>query len=190
MSTVNPNYLMNPFLLAQVHNHAYALKARYSKLLAFRMDFFYLKDSALFWQRTDDYSLCDMWRLAEMAMEFNDVIGYAWVMEYTALHGIHFHAVFYLNGHQHQNYFPTAQNIIQHWQTITRGQGYIHDCGRDTTQYPRQGQGRLDHTQTRRFNSLLYTLSYLAKEDQKHGVYCCRVSRVEPPSGRGRPRRQ
>ena len=111
-------------------------------------------------------------------------------MEYTVDHGIHFHAVFYLNGHQHQNYFPTAQRITQHWQTITRGQGFVYDCGRDTTRYPRQGQGQLDHTQTSRFNSFLYAVSYLAKEEQKDGVYCCRVSRVEPPSGRGRPRQR
>ncbi|AWH87904.1 YagK/YfjJ domain-containing protein [Limnobaculum parvum] len=190
MSIVNPNYQMNPFLLAQLHNHANALQARYSKLLAFRMDFSYLKDSPLFLQRTNDYSLCDMWRLAEMAMEFNDVIGYAWVMEYTSQHGIHFHAVFYLNGHRHQNYFPTAQGITHHWQDITRNQGVVYDCSRNTAGYSRQGQGRLNYTNRESSEALLYAISYLAKEDQKQGVYCYQVSWIGPHSGRGRPRKQ
>lgn len=188
MSNINNKYTMNPFLLTHISEHLENLRARYSKILAFRIDFFYLKDSSLFLQRKNDYSCGDMYRLAEWSIDFMDIIGYVWVMEYTEEHGIHYHAIFYANGHQHQNYFPLAQRIEQHWGIMTHQQGRIYDCSREAHSYIREGMGIHNHVNTEKYSNLLYALSYLAKEEQKRGLYCYGVSHVEQPSGRGRPR--
>ncbi|QRN34666.1 hypothetical protein [Pectobacterium brasiliense] len=48
----------------------------------------------------------------------------------------------------------------------------------------------MDYHQTHRFDALYYTLSYLAKEEQKDGLYCYGLNHVPAPDGKGRPRVQ
>ena len=188
MSNINPNYIINPTLFAFLVNHSESMRGRYSKLLAFRMDFFYLKGSQRFNDRTNDYSCCDMYRLAEWSLYFADIIGYSWVMEHTQTHGTHFHAMFYINGQQHQNYFPFSQELTQQWQVITRYQGSSHDCNRSLANYPVNGQGQFHYANDKRQAELEYAISYMAKEEQKERGFEYGLSHILPPSGRGRPR--
>lgn len=190
MSKYNARYPFNPVLLSHLFSHAEALRGKYSRLLTFRMDFFYLKGSPLFEQRINDWSCRDMYMLAERLIDTSDIVGYSWVMERTEQHGVHYHAMFYLNGHTHQKYYPTAQDALQRWQCLTQGQGYGHICEQAKNHYSIHGQGRMDYHQTHRFDALNYTLSYLAKEEQKDGLYCYGLSHVPAPDGRGRSRAQ
>lgn len=190
MSNVNTNYALNPVLLSHLFSHAEALRGTYSRLLTFRMDFFYLKRTPLFEQRINDWSCRDMYMLAERLIDTSNIVGYSWVMERTAQHGIHFHAMFYLNGHLHQKYYPTAQDALQLWSCLTLGQGYAHICDPGNNNYPVNGQGKFNYHHEQRFNELYYTLSYLAKEEQKEGLYCYGLSDVPEPDGRGRPRKE
>lgn len=189
MKNINPHYTINAPLFYQLMQHTENLRQKHAKLLAFRMDFFYLKHSSLFLQRHNDWSCCDMYRLAERLLDVSDVIGYCWVMEYTPEHGIHFHAMFYLNGQKHQKYYPTMEHITALWQQITRMQGWVHDCCRGGNHYPVKGQGKFTYSDVSRFDALMYALSYLAKEDQKQNLYCYGLSDVAPLDGRGRPRK-
>ena len=189
MSKYNVRYPLNPVLLSHLFSHAEALRAKYSRLLTFRMDFFYLKGSPLFEQRINDWSCRDMYMLAERLIDTSDIVGYSWVMERTEQHGVHYHAMFYLNGHLHQKYYPTAQDVLQLWSYITQGMGYAHICDPSNNNYPVNGQGIFNYHHEHRFEELYYTLSYLAKEDQKEGLYCYGLSDVPEPDGRGRPRK-
>lgn len=190
MSSVNGKDPVNPVLLSHLHSHAESLRNKYARLLTFRMDFFYMKGTSLFEQRINDWSFRDMYMLSERLIDTSDIVGYSWVMERTELHGIHYHAMFYLNGHLHQKYYPIAQDVLQLWLYMTLGQGYVHICDPSANNYPVNGQGKFNYQNDHRFNELLYTLSYLAKEEQKEGFYCYGLSEVSEPNGRGRPRKE
>ncbi|EHC84504.1 hypothetical protein LTSEUGA_6009 [Salmonella enterica subsp. enterica serovar Uganda str. R8-3404] len=46
----------------------------------------------------------------------------------------------------------------------------------------------MNYGDTEAIDNLRYIISYLAKEEQKHGHYHYGASEVPPPSGLGRPR--
>ena len=46
----------------------------------------------------------------------------------------------------------------------------------------------VNYDDTEAIDNLRYIISYLAKEEQKHGHYHYGASEVPPPSGLGRPR--
>ncbi|MEX5657614.1 hypothetical protein AAAA50_22480, partial [Escherichia coli] len=77
----NPGYEMDPQLLTHFNQHLDSLFGVYSKLLPFRMDFAYRKNT-LSYRCACRYAMC-----AEMLQLINEVgeklVGYAWVMEYT-----------------------------------------------------------------------------------------------------------
>ena len=77
----NPGYEMDPQLLTHFNQHLDSLFGIYSKLLPFRMDFAYRKNT-LSYRCACRYAMC-----AEILRLINEVgeklVGYAWVMEYT-----------------------------------------------------------------------------------------------------------
>ncbi|MGV8776588.1 hypothetical protein, partial [Pseudomonas aeruginosa] len=85
----NPGYEMDPQLLTHFNQHLDSLFGVYSKLLPFRMDFAYRKNT-LSYRCACRYAMC-----AEMLQLINEVgeklVGYAWVMEYTERKGLHIH---------------------------------------------------------------------------------------------------
>ncbi|MCB5298792.1 rolling circle replication-associated protein [Yersinia intermedia] len=184
------SYNHEPHLLALLKIHYKSLRARYSKLLTFRLDFSYLKDSPLFQQRSNDYLSCDIRRLTQWASDNTSLVGYFWVMEYTQDSGIHFHCVFYANGHQVQRYYAIAQELVNQWAIITQYQGKHHDCSLGKNNYHVRGQGIFNYQDDAGFNGLDTALSYLAKTDQKEIGINFGMSIIEPPSGRGRPRKK
>lgn len=192
MIMTNPNYQINPYLMSSLVNHLNQLTDKYSKLLPIRLDFSYQVGSPIGLQRNNDYSACDIRRLLELLVEQEEIAGYAWVMEYTELHGIHFHTVLYLNGQLQRNYYPLYEKANQLWQEVTYGQGNVHDCNRNKASYEVRGLNLLDYYNDARMNDFVYALSYLAKEEQKEFVtreqFSFGLSEVPLPSGRGRPR--
>ncbi|MCP5699984.1 inovirus Gp2 family protein, partial [Klebsiella pneumoniae] len=76
---------------------------RYSDIIPLRMDFAYKTTSRRYADRYRDRWDMDMYRLAERVMSAGVVIGYVWVMEFTYRHGLHFHAMFYLDGQRKRN---------------------------------------------------------------------------------------
>ncbi len=89
----NPGYEMDPQLLTHFNQHLDSLFGIYSKLLPFRMDFAYRKNT-LSYRCACRYAMC-----AEILRLINEVgeklVGYAWVMEYTERKGLHIHFVGY-----------------------------------------------------------------------------------------------
>lgn len=117
------------------------------------------------------------------------VIGYAWVMEFTYNHGLHFHAVFYLNGQKKRNSYSSARYIADEWREITSGDGIFDNC--QSKKYHRvNGRRNIHHLDHEGYKNLAFILSYLAKEEQKDTLdeHVCWLSDIPERSRRGRPR--
>lgn len=187
-----PSYTIDPYLQARLTQHAEALSERYSRLIPFRMDFSFLNGTALSRIRRDDYSAREMYLLAEYALQQLDgIVGYAWVQEFTPRHGIHYHAVFYLNGLHHRVPQKFIYALVDYWRHYTGGDGWFHDCTKDRKRYPVDGQRVLHYADPEQRKALARMLGYLAKTEQKdYSCYCFGLSDVPEPSRRGRPRKQ
>ncbi len=93
MYNANPNYEMNVAILKDVNEHMEGLFQRFSKLLPFRIDFAYRKDTPSF-GHSCKHSMCmEIYRL--LCETQTMLAGYYWVMEYTPDKGLHIHFVGY-----------------------------------------------------------------------------------------------
>ncbi len=89
MYNANPNYEMNFTILKDVNEHMEGLFQRFSKLLPFRIDFAYRKDTPSF-GHSCKHSMCiEIYRLLSETQTM--LAGYYWVMEYTPDKGLHIH---------------------------------------------------------------------------------------------------
>ncbi|GAA5107516.1 inovirus-type Gp2 protein [Orbus sasakiae] len=190
----NENYQIAPYLMGVLKNHLNQLSNKYSKLLPIRLDFSYRSHSPRWHQRNNDYSTCDICKLMEYLISNGTIVGYAWVVEYTQQHGIHFHTVLYLNAQLQRSYYPIYQKAEEYWDFITLNQGNVHDCNRNKANYTVKGLKPLDYHNDKQRSNFNYAISYLAKQEQKEIFGDMRgvlgVSYVPEPSGRGRPRMQ
>lgn len=101
MYNANPNYEMDFMILKDVNEHMEGLFQRFSKLLPFRIDFAYRKDTPSF-GHSCRHSMCiEMHRLLSETQTM--LAGYYWVMEYTSNKGLHIHFIGYLDGQRHNN---------------------------------------------------------------------------------------
>lgn len=89
------SYTPNWFFTALLDNHINQLVARYSRLRALRMDFFYRKDTPDFLQPDHRWLELQLRMLLEQVEQFENIVGFFWVIEWTADHGFHAHAVFW-----------------------------------------------------------------------------------------------
>ncbi len=88
MYNANPNYEMNFTILKDVNKHMEGMFQRFSKLLPFRIDFAYRKDTPSF-GHSCKHSMCiEMQRLLSETQTI--LAGYYWVMEYTQNKGFIF----------------------------------------------------------------------------------------------------
>ncbi|MDN8559128.1 inovirus-type Gp2 protein [Citrobacter werkmanii] len=186
------SYTPDPYLLALFSAHAEDLQQSYSRLKPFRMDFFFKANSELYWQRRDDWSCYEMHRLAEYAMQALDgLVGYTWVQEFTPRHGIHFHAVFYLNAQRIRMPNQFVYALTDWWQYFTRGQGWDHDCSTRQSYHVFDGQRVVQYDAPEQLKQLKRVLGYLAKTEQKdYRCYSFGLSDIPQPDGRGRPRKR
>lgn len=96
MYNANPNYEMDFMILKDVNEHMEGLFQRFSKLLPFRIDFAYRKDTPSF-GHSCKHSMCmEIYRL--LCETQSMLAGYYWVMEYTPDKGLHIHFVGYPMG--------------------------------------------------------------------------------------------
>lgn len=124
MYNANPNYEMNFAILKDVNEHMEGLFQRFSKLLPFRIDFAYRKDTPSF-GHSCKHSMCmEIYRLLSETQTM--LAGYYWVMEYTPDKGLHIHFVGYLDGQRHKNSYQISRQLGDIWRRITEGEGYFH----------------------------------------------------------------
>ena len=181
----NPGYEMDPQLLTHFNQHLDSLFGVYSKLLPFRMDFAYRKNTFSY-GCVCRYAMC-----AEMLQLINEVgdklVGYAWVMEYTERKGLHIHFVGYLNGQIHRSSYLVSRLMGDIWRRVTEGNGYYHWC-RFNKNYPVNINHVIHYSDHKAVNALRYAISYLAKREQKECGIILKCSGLPEKSNRGRPR--
>lgn len=177
----NPGYEMDPQLLTHFNQHLDSLFGVYSKLLPFRMDFAYRKNT-LSYRCACRYAMC-----AEILRLINEVgeklVGYAWVMEYTERKGLHIHFVGYLNGQSHRSSYLVSRLMGDIWRRVTGGDGYYHWC-RFNKNYPVNINHVIHYSDHKAVNALRYALSYLAKREQKECGIILKCSGLPEKSNR------
>lgn len=180
MYNANPNYEMDFMILKDVNEHMEGLFQRFSKLLPFRIDFAYRKDTPSF-GHSCRHSMCiEMHRLLSETQTM--LAGYYWVMEYTSNKGLHIHFIGYG--------WATSQQILsdiratgRYLRRITEGEGYFHLC-RAKDKYPVRIDHVIHYSDKSAVDDLRYALSYLAKQDQKeHGIILRRSRLPEKATG-------
>ncbi len=120
------SYTPNWFFTALLDNHINQLVARYSCLRALRMDFFYRKDMPDFLQPAHRWLELQLRMLLEQVEQFENIVGFFWVIEWTADHGFHAHAVFWIDRQRVKKIYPFAERITECWRSITHNSGSVH----------------------------------------------------------------
>ncbi|STJ83056.1 Protein of uncharacterised function (DUF3296) [Escherichia coli] len=122
------SYTPNWFFTALLDNHINQMMARYSCLRALRMDFFYRKDTPDFLQPDHRWLELQLRMLLEQVEQFENIVGFFWVIEWTADHGFHAHAVFWIDRQRVKKIYPFAERITECWRSITHNSGSAHRC--------------------------------------------------------------
>ncbi|MEI7377864.1 rolling circle replication-associated protein [Dickeya chrysanthemi] len=176
------------FLLNLINHQINQIMECHSKVLAFRMDFDYLRGSGRFIRNSLDEIQRDIRNLTQEVMNTPGVLGYFWVIEWTVQGAIHVHAIFYLNGQKHQKSFPFIRQIGELWQKITSNEGKYEYC--KPKDYHKDNINRLvNYSNKDEVDSLRRIASYLAKESQKNSYLVWGYNEVPEPARQGRPRR-
>lgn len=183
----NTRYDINWFLYSLINSHLNDMLHRYSRVLGVRIDLFYIKSTSRFRQSTYRTIESDVRKLMTKTESCSFVTGYFWVIERTPDHGFHAHVIFYLDGHHTQKPFPLVQRVSEFWRDITNAEGY-YDWSNYKKNYQADINRKINHSDIKSINELRYIISYLAKEEQKNGMYIWGSNEVPPPSGLGRPR--
>jgi hypothetical protein len=178
---------MNWFLLSLLNDHLNQLMNRYSRIQALRLDLFYQKGTERFKRHSWNETEREVRMLVERTLQHTNLAGYFWVLENSVDHGYHAHIVFYLDRHLNQATYPIAERVRTIWREITQREGYYNRCEYKPT-YEVSIDRPVNYGDTEAIDNLRYIISYLAKEEQKHGHYHYGASEVPPPSGLGRPR--
>ena len=185
----NSNYSTCPELEGQLHDHVDSLFSRYSKLILLRIDFAYLKESAAFTHQ-DIHGLCaDMVQLEHRLAGINGIAGYAWVAEYGADHRYHAHCAIFINAQLRNKAWPVFQEIVAHWESLTKNEGYAHRCA-PQPHYKVRSEEMTEYNDDVGINAMKYILSYMAKTVQKPDGIHCRFSAIPARSRSGRPRKR
>ncbi|HDR2712686.1 inovirus-type Gp2 protein [Enterobacter asburiae] len=183
-----PRYTMDWYLLSNINHHIDMMIKRYSCLYALRIDLFYRKDTYRYISSNIQSMEGEIRSLMAEMNKSPAVVGYFCVMEWTADHGFHIHAVLWLDGHITQKPFVWAEKANAAWAWITQGEGHLYRCEKKEA-YAADVSIPVRYNDAASIANIRYILSYLAKENQKEGLcwhYCNEVP--ERPSA-GRPRR-
>ena len=185
----NLNYTIDNELFTNLIDHMERMRERHSDIIPLRMDFAYKTSSKRYADRYRDHWDMDMYRLAERGLNTNTVIGYAWVMEFTYRHGLHFHAMFYLDGQRKRNCYRSARVIAEEWRDITEGMGIFENCQKKIY-HKVNGARNLHYSDRKGYRDLAFILSYLAKQEQKeaYAAPVCWLNDIRRRGQGGRPR--
>ncbi|WP_411512085.1 hypothetical protein QM042_02740 [Escherichia coli] len=179
------NYEMNFAILKDVNEHMEGLFQRFSKLLPFRIDFAYRKDTPSF-GHSCKHSMCmEIYQLPSGSERSRAI--YYWVMEYTPDKGLHIPCIGYLDGQRHKNSYQISRQLGDLWRRITEGEGCCRLC-RAKDKYP----VRIDHVSCYSAESAVDDLRYATgpqakRTKEEHGIILDRCRHFEK-SNRGRPR--
>ena len=182
------SYTPNWFFTALLDNHINQMMARYSCLRALRMDFFYRKDTPDFLQPDHRWLELQLRMLLEQVEQFENIVGFFWVIEWTADHGFHAHVVFWIDRQRVKKIYPFAERITECWRSITHNSGSAHRCTY-RPHYTYNINIPVRHNDPESIDNIRGALHYLAKEEQKDGLCAYGCNEVPERPAAGRPRK-
>jgi len=142
------------------------LQARYARLQIVRVDCEYTQDS----RPEITYELAHYHRerlLRRVRNDYPSLVGYAWKLEWGQATGLHYHLVFFFDGHQVRQDIQIGERIGQLWANdITEGLGRYFNCNRGAAQrYHFNALGELNYHDTEKRQGLSHLGRYLTKVD-------------------------
>jgi len=143
-----------------------ALQDQYSRLQVVRVDCEYTQES-----RPDiTYELAHSHRerlLRRVRADYPSLVGYAWKLEWGQETGLHYHFIFFFDGHQVRQDIQIGEAIGRHWVLrITEGQGRYFNCNRGAAErYRFNALGALNYHDLVKRQGLAHLGRYLTKVD-------------------------
>lgn len=138
--------------------------AKYSKVLAIRVDFSYRTQyqSGLTVEQVkeDLQRYLDSRRFCAL---FDDEIGFAWKLEYGS--SFHYHLLFLFNGHKHCKHAYLAQQLCERWVQMTQGRGVAFNCNTQMPYYAYSGIGMIHREDFNARTNLNQACRYLCKQN-------------------------
>ena len=126
-------------------------------------------------------------KLLEQVEQFENIVGFFWVIEWTADHGFHAHAVLWIDRQRVKKIYPFAERITECWQSITHNSGSAHRCTYQP-HYTYNINIPVRHNDPESIDNIRGALHYLAKEEQKDGLCAYGCNEVPERPAAGRPR--
>lgn len=136
--------------------------------------------------------------IVRKSKEFDYVVGYIVKMEEGVDRGIHFHAIFLVDGNLRRNASVIATNLAELWSSeVVSGIGYGHDCHRDNNRFKWRNVGMVHYNDLKSIERLHKAIAYLTKPDQylvfrsslKANVFTMSQKPRLPSARVGRPRK-
>ncbi|NGE81886.1 inovirus Gp2 family protein, partial [Escherichia coli] len=81
------------------------------------------KDTPDFLQPDHRWLELQLRMMLEQVEQFENIVGFFWVIEWTADHGFHAHAVFWIDRQRVKKIYPFAERITECWRSITHNSG-------------------------------------------------------------------
>lgn len=175
------------FLSSVLNWHTDSMINRYACLRAIRIDLFYQKGTAKYYQQSHRQLEKDIHLLMDKMMSLQAVVGYFWVIEWTEDHHYHGHVVFWLDGNRTQITYPWAAKAGELWHVITDGDGWHHRC-EFKAHYRANINIPVHYNDPDSITNILLVLEYLTKIQQKEGLLLHGCNEVPERPLTGRPR--
>ncbi len=141
----------------------------YSRILVVRVDLTYIKDVKQL--VTIDLAKAHREKLLDNRRHkkiLNDMIGYAWGLEYgVEKGGYHHHFFFFFDGKKHQEGITIGDAIGRYWcDVITKKTGHYFNCNKQQHKYAYPGIGVINHFDTElRKNLIDVAAPYITKKE-------------------------
>ncbi|KEY57319.1 inovirus-type Gp2 protein [Serratia sp. DD3] len=175
------------FLSSVLNWHTDSMINRYACLRAIRIDLFYQKGTAKYYQQSHRQLEKDIHLLMDKMMGLQAVVGYFWVIEWTEDHHYHGHVVFWLDGNRTQITYPWAAKAGELWHVITDGDGWHHRC-EFKAHYRANINIPVHYNDPDSITNIRLVLEYLTKIQQKEGLLLHGCNEVPERPLTGRPR--
>jgi hypothetical protein len=151
------------------------LFSQHSKLLVLRVDLSYKKDvRTLFLNKEEIYQEYEQVKKDRSRFFnnmrsnslFDNMLGYAWKLQYAKYKGFHYHMIFFFNGSKVQQDVTIAKGIGEYWvNSITQGRGFYYNCNTHKYKYNYCGVGMINYDDTALIEDLKIAVRYITKID-------------------------
>lgn len=154
---------------SSIVEYARAIHQRYAKVLVVRVDFFFPMENSHLVGIDDFFNLRDMMIDLQSKDEvFDELFGYAYVIEQGLKRGYHIHAIYYFSGRSRQGDEGIGLQIGELWKSVTNELGCYNNCNSKAhkASFERRGTlgvGMIHRSDAHACNNAINAASYMAR---------------------------